>query len=195
MRAAFDPAHVTAAILAGGAGSRLGGCDKGLEPLAGKPLIAHVLAALESQAGRVLICINRNEARYATYAPTLRDTQNTFCGPLAGIAGALAACATDWLLTVPVDCPRPPPHLAARQRAGAGACAAVANDGTRTQPLFALYRRELAASAASALATDAPVWRWQQEIGAREVAFADCAAAFANLNERPEFERWEREHG
>ena len=56
----FDPANVTAAVLAGGAGSRLGGRDKGLHPLDGKPLIAHVAQALAAQAGKILICINRN---------------------------------------------------------------------------------------------------------------------------------------
>src|SRR5262249_11305760 len=105
-------------------------------------------------------------------------------------------CRTDWLLTVPVDGPQPPRDLAARLFAAVGASGvAVAHDGARTQPLFALYARGHAASAAAALVADAPVWRWQNELGATEVDFSDCAHAFANLNERGEFERWEREHG
>src|SRR6185312_7783365 len=170
MRAAhFNRATVTAAILAGGAGSRFGGRDKGLELLGGKPLVAHVLAAIEAQAGDVLICANRNEAQYRQYARTLRDGTPDLRGPLAGISAALAQCATQWLLTVPVDCPRPPPNLAARLHAAAIASAstlAVAHDGERAQPLFALYARGLAESARAALQADAAVWRWQQDCAA-----------------------------
>jgi molybdenum cofactor guanylyltransferase len=189
---AFDPAQVTAAILAGGAGSRLGGRDKGLEPLAGRPLIAHVLAALQGQADRIVLCINRNAARYAQFGPTLSDAADGFHGPLAGIAAALAVCATPWLLTLPVDCPQPPHDLALRLHAAAGVHrAAAAHDGERAQPLFALYRRELAASASAALAQDAPVWRWQSDIGAVPADFSDQPQAFDNLNTRDDFHHWE----
>src|SRR5436309_2411170 len=115
--AAFNPANIRVAILAGGAGSRLGGRDKGLEILASKPLIEHVLAALEGQAGNVLICANRNVERYAKYAVTLPHSTDEFRGPLAGISAALRACDAEWLLTVPVDCPAPPHDLSARLHA------------------------------------------------------------------------------
>jgi len=198
MRAAtaVDPATVTAAILAGGAGTRLSGRDKGLAVLNGKPLIEHVLAAIQPQAGSVLICANRNAAQYAEYGRVLPDAAVGFRGPLAGIAAALAECRTAWLLTVPVDCPTPPRDLAARLAASANdASVAVAHDGVRTQPLFALYRRGLADAARSALQSDSPVWRWQQQAGAAVGDFADCAAAFGNLNTAEDFLRWESEHG
>lgn len=196
--AAFDPASVTAAILAGGAGSRLGGRDKGLESLGGKPLVAHVLVAIRAQADTIVICANRNEEHYRRYARTLRDATPDFCGPLAGIAAALAQCATPWLLTVPVDCPAPPPDLAVRLHAAAqtsAATLAVAHDGTRAQPLFALYARDLAGSAQLASRAAAAVWRWQQDCNAAYADFADRAAAFENLNTPEEMQRWEREHG
>jgi molybdenum cofactor guanylyltransferase len=188
----FDPAVITAAILAGGAGARMGGNDKGLEALAGKPLIAHAIAALRGQTGAFLICANRNAERYAKFAQVCADATPGFHGPLAGICAALMACRTNWLLTVPVDCPRPPADLACRLRAHiGGAPAAVVHDGEYRQPLFALYRRELAAAAAAAVGLDTPVWRWHEQIGAIEVDFADQRDAFANLNTIDEFRRWE----
>ena len=196
--AALNPASVCAAILAGGAGSRLGGRDKGLEILCGKPLVEHVLVALKGQAGSLLICANRNGERYARYAPVLPDAKDAFRGPLAGISAALRACNAEWLLTVPVDSPAPPRDLAARLHAAAvagGADLAAAHDGTRAQPLFALYARHLADSAAAALLADSPVWRWHEAMGAARVDFADSAVSFGNLNTPDDFLRWERAHG
>ena len=190
----FDPQQITAAILAGGAGSRLGGSDKGLEPLAGSPLVAHVVDALRGQAGTLLICANRNAEHYAAFAPVLSDAIPGFQGPLAGISAALAACETDWLLTLPVDCPRPPRDLAARLSAQVGDARAAVAWAERTEPLFALYRRELAQQAADALARNEPVWRWQEDIGAIAVDFADAWGHFVNLNTIEDFRSWERAH-
>jgi len=191
----FDCDEITAAILAGGAATRLGGRDKGLEFLAGKPMIAHVVDRLRGQAGNLLICANRNTERYAEFAPVVTDAQTGFRGPLAGIAAALAACKTDWLLTTPVDCPRLPADIASRLHAHVGDERACVARGERAEPLFALYRRELAAEAAAALARNEPVWRWQQQIGAVEVDFADANEAFVNLNTAEDFRRWEAGHG
>jgi molybdenum cofactor guanylyltransferase len=190
----FDPVEITAAILAGGAATRLAGRDKGLELLAGTPLIAHVIDALRGQADTLLICANRNAELYAAFAPVCADTTAGFRGPLAGIATALEACRTHWLLTVPVDCPRPPSDLASRLRTQIGDARACVARGERAEPLFALYRRELAVHAAAALARDEPVWRWQQQIGAIEVDFADAPRTFMNLNTPEDFRQWEARH-
>jgi molybdopterin-guanine dinucleotide biosynthesis protein A len=195
----FDPAKITAAILAGGAGSRLGGRDKGLQLLIGKPLVAHVVAAITGQAGSIVICINRNKSEYAAHAQTCLDAAAGFRGPLAGITSALRVGRGDWVLTLPVDGPRPPRDLAVRlwlAATRAAARCAVAHDGMRRQPLFALYRRELAATAATALTNDWPVWRWQDACGAVEADFSDVPEAFANLNTVEDFRLWEaRDHG
>ena len=196
---ASDPAAITAAILAGGEGRRVGGEDKGLLPLSGRPLIAHVIAALRGQAGSILICANRNADRYAQFAPVIADGGSEFRGPLAGIATALRACKSEWLLTVPVDCPRPPRDLAVRLRDAALAenrDVAAAFDGTRVQPLFALYRRTLAAYAEDALKSDMPVIRWQQGLHRALADFSTRAQEFSNLNTSEEFRQWEQStHG
>ena len=200
---------LTIAILAGGAATRLGGRDKGLELLLGRPLVAWSLDAASAMApAAVLVIANRHLDDYAKYAPTIRDAVRThpdctqamaecvdarqarYSGPLAGVATALAACATPWLLTLPVDCPDPPRELATRLSAFAAeaSCdAVVAHDGERRQPLFALYRRELAVSAAAAAARGQGPYGWQDAIGARELDFADRRAQFRNLNTPEDF--------
>ena len=183
---------LTFAILAGGAATRLDGRDKGLEPLDGKPLVAWVIDAITAMQAdpAILIVANRNLGSYASLAPTMSDSVPGFHGPLAGIAAALGRCETEWLLTLPVDCPAPPRDLAVRllRHAHAGGHAAsVAHDGERRQPLFAIYRRGLAAAAATAVAVGQGAWQWQEAIGARELDFSDRRRQFHNLNTAADF--------
>lgn len=191
---AFDPADITAAILAGGEGRRVGGEDKGLLPLSGRPLIAHAIAALRGQVGSIVICANRNADRYAEFAPVIADGNPGFHGPLAGIATVLRACRSEWLLTVPVDCPQPPRDLAVRLHDAALAenrDVAAVFDGRRVQPLFALYRRTLAANAEKAVKKDMPVIRWQQGLHRTLADFSTRTQEFGNLNTPEEFRQWE----
>jgi molybdopterin-guanine dinucleotide biosynthesis protein A len=180
---------ITAAILAGGAGTRIGGRDKGLEPLDGRPMVEHVIAAPRDTTALVIVA-NRNHDAYARHGRTIADATPERQGPLAGVAAACAACETPWLLTVPVDCPRPPSDLAARLLKAALACnspAIVVHDGTLRQPLFALYRRELADSATQAAVAGQGVWAWQDAIGAQELDFSDRQQQFHNLNTPDDF--------
>lgn len=190
-----DVGDVTVAILAGGRAERLGGLDKGLHALAGRPLIEAALAAIREQhRGAVIIVANRNIDRYRHHAPTVSDRVRGFAGPLAGIAAALDVCTTPWLATLPVDCPEPPSDLIARLIAGMvaqRACIAVAHDGQRRQPLFALYVRDLASTASLAAADADGVWQWQDRHGAVEVDFADRREGFHNLNSVVDFDRYE----
>jgi len=199
MSVASPNPDITAAILAGGQGARLGGRDKGLELLAGKPLVAWVSQAIGPQASKLLICASRNTQEYSAFGQVIADAADGYRGPLAGIAAALAACTTQWLLTVPVDAPQPPSDLAGCLHAAvqkSGNDCAVAYDGQRTQPLFAIYRRTLVDAAAAALENDLAVWRWQQECNAIRVDFSNHSANFINLNTEADFRLWEqRENG
>jgi molybdopterin-guanine dinucleotide biosynthesis protein A len=51
---------VTGLVLAGGRGSRMGGVDKGLQSLEGKPLVQHALSRLSPQVATVMINANRH---------------------------------------------------------------------------------------------------------------------------------------
>ncbi len=193
---------LTVAILAGGAASRLGGRDKGLEPIRGRPLIewvldycaAHVVRAVASPRSsrdvELLIVANRHLDDYARYAPVRSDAVPGFRGPLAGIASALGAATSAHVLTLPVDCPDPPEDLSTRLLAAmkqTRAVAVVANDGERRQPLFALYARGLAESVLAAANAGQGVWEWQDAIGAAEVDFSDRRQQFHNLNTSEDF--------
>lgn len=180
---------LSAGVLAGGAGLRLGGADKGLALLAGRPLITWVLDALQTQAIERLISANRNPAQYAAYGlPVLADRGGA--GPLAGLAALLAAATQDWLLCVPCDAPALPADLGARlYRAAqaAGAPAAYLHDGQGPQPTFCLVRRELAGAALEAARQQRGLVDWLDSQGAARL----LAPAPANLNTEAEFRAWE----
>jgi molybdenum cofactor guanylyltransferase len=198
----MSAASTTVAILAGGAATRLQGFDKGLHPLGGRPLIAWVVEAVAAMGGatpfaQLLIVANRHPDEYTAYAMTVSDDVAGFHGPLAGVAAALRACRSPWLLTLPVDCPQPPADLHARlfEAASQGdSVAVVAHDGERRQPLFALYRRELASSAAVAVEAGQGVWQWQAAVGTRELDFSDRQRQFRNLNTPQEFTAYVAEY-
>lgn len=143
----MDKTAITGLVLAGGLGRRMGGADKGLSLLAGRPLLAHVLERLRPQVGAVLINANRSGEAYAGFGhPVIADRIAGFAGPLAGLEAGLAACTTELLLSVPCDSPFLPADLAERMLARMQATTAdivVAESGGRLHPVFALARADL----------------------------------------------------
>lgn len=166
----------------------MGGRDKGLVRLLERPIIDWAIEALALEPGQSrLIVANRHLDQYARFAPTISDKYpEDFAGPLAGVAAALGVCATPWLYTIPVDCVRPRQDILNALWAVSmtrEADAVVAHDGTRRQPLFALYRSTLAASAEEALAAGAGVMRWQDSLNTLEVDLSALPDdAWLNLN-------------
>ena len=178
---------VTGVVLAGGLGSRMGGVDKGLVPLGGRPMIAHVLDALRPQVSAVLINANRSEEAYGAFGCAIvPDTLGGNHGPLAGMAAGLGAVATEWALFVPCDTPLLPPDLTERLLAGVRAGAgdiAVARDEGGLHPTCALIRRSLRPSLEAFLAgAERKIMRWMSRHRLVEVGFDDCAWRFANVN-------------
>ncbi|MDO5625931.1 MAG: molybdenum cofactor guanylyltransferase, partial [Pseudomonadota bacterium] len=112
------PTPITALLLAGGRGSRMGGVDKGLQPFNGAPLAVNALRRLQQQTlppAAVMVNANRNLAVYASFgAPVWPDTLADFAGPLAGFLTGLERCETPLLLTLPCDVPRFPLSLCER---------------------------------------------------------------------------------
>lgn len=180
-------AAVTGVILAGGAGRRMGGRDKGLVPLCGRPMAAHVLARLAGQVAAVRINANRYQARYrALGVPVDGDRHPGGLGPLAGMASALAHAATDRVLTVPCDAPLLPAVTAQRLAAvleAEAAEVAVARACGRRQPVFALMRRHVAADLEAALAAgERRVDGWLARHAVAEADFDDLAEGLVNVN-------------
>lgn len=180
------PEDITGLILAGGQGLRMGGVDKGLVPLRGQPMVAHVHARFAPQASRVWISANRHAGCYAPWGERVLADPAAWAGagPLAGVAGALAQLTTPWLATVACDMPRVPADLVAQLAAALrdGARAAVAEADGRLQPVCMLVAAELAAPLADYLAGGGRrVGQWLALAGAVRVPFAQ-ASAFVNVN-------------
>lgn len=178
---------ITGVILAGGRGSRLGGADKGLVPLRGRPLIEHVIAMLRPQVGRLVISANRNRETYAAYGIlVIADAIGDYHGPLAGILSALRAADTPLVLSAPCDTPAPPSDLAERLIAALvreQTQIAVATCGAHMQPVFALVHRSLADRLQEYLAGGGrEAGEWMRRQNAALADFSDKAEAFVNIN-------------
>jgi molybdopterin-guanine dinucleotide biosynthesis protein A len=163
------------------------GRDKGLIALAGRPLIAHAAERLRPQAASLWISANRNHERYRLFAErVISDELDGFQGPLAGIATALAAAQTPWLLVAPCDTPLLPMDLGRRLADGLAAqhaAIAIAADRERVQPLHALIPTAVAADLGRYLATgERSVMGWLAGHRLAVVAFADAGNAFRNAN-------------
>jgi molybdopterin-guanine dinucleotide biosynthesis protein A len=186
--------EVTAVILAGGRARRMEGQDKGLLELHQRALIEYPLAALKEQVDCILINANRNRGRYAALGyPVIADLRGGFHGPLAGMASALTAMRTRYLVTVPCDCPAVPGDLVARllaARLRTDAELAVAHDGQRLQPVFALLDRALLPSLERYLDGGGhKIDQWYARHRMVVVGFSDHAEAFANVNTPEELAR------
>lgn len=174
-----------ALVLAGGRGSRMGGVDKGLQLLHGRPLVAHVIERLAPQADRLLISANRHADVYAALGhPVLADPPGlAFAGPLAGMLAGLQTLPDDaWLLTAPCDCPWLPPDLAERLRQAAQPHGLAFAQAGREHPTHALLHARLRKQLADYLQSGGrAVLRWMRSLP-HGVAHFDDEAAFANFN-------------
>lgn len=193
---AYRRDSITGLVLAGGLGSRMGGEDKGLMALAGRPMVEHVLEALRPQVGTLLISANRNRERYAAFGhPVIADAVDGYLGPLAGVLTALQRCTTEFLVTAPCDAPLIAPDLVARLHAAcmkAGTDIAVASDGKSRQPVFLLLRTTLSPSLGSFLAGgDRKAHAWLGQQRAAEADLSDQPDTFLNINDPAERERVE----
>jgi molybdopterin-guanine dinucleotide biosynthesis protein A len=178
---------ITGIILAGGMGRRMGGIDKGLVELDGKPMVAHALARLSPQVDAVLINANQNQDRYAAFGcPVVADAVGGFAGPLAGLHAGMTAASTPLVVTVPCDSPFLPLDLVARLAAALerdDAQLAVARTFDQPHPVFALVRRDVLPHLATFLADGGrKIDAWYATLRIIEVPFDDCEAAFRNIN-------------
>jgi len=157
-------------VLAGGLARRMGGGDKPLRLLAGRPMLDHVIARLSPQCGALAINANGEPERFAGFGiPVLPDTIAENPGPLAGILAALEASPLPWIVTVPGDCPFLPLDLVTRlhaAREAAGTPMACAGSGGFTHPPIALWPRELAPALRTAItAGERKIDRWTAQHG------------------------------
>ena len=185
--------NVTGIVLSGGKGRRMGGVDKGLVDLGGKPMVAHVLSRLAPQVGDVLVNANQNLDRYRALGyPVVPDEVGGFAGPLAGLHAGLTRATRDFAITVPCDSPFLPETLVARLAEALlreGAQLAVARTFDQPHPVFALVRRDVLPGLAAYLAGGGrKIDAWYAALAVVEVGFDDEADAFRNINTAAELE-------
>ena len=189
---------ITAVVLAGGRARRMGGEDKGLIEVAGKPMVTHTIDVLRPQAAEIIVNANRNADTYraVTGCRVITDIVGGFAGPLAGMASALEASATRLLLTAPCDSPLVTVDLGPRLHAALardGAEIAVAHDGGRMQPVFALLTRDLLPDLLAFLGTgERKIDTWYATRHAVTADFSDILDTFLNVNTPEERARLER---
>lgn len=144
---------VTGVLLAGGLSRRMGGGDKCLRDLAGKPMLGHVIERLGPQVGAMVINANGDPGRFAPFGlAVVADTVGGFAGPLAGVLAGMrwsAAEAPDaaWIVTVSTDAPFLPLDLTQRLLsavADAPQTIALAASGGDVHPVIGLWPVALA---------------------------------------------------
>jgi molybdopterin-guanine dinucleotide biosynthesis protein A len=197
--------RVTGVILAGGRSRRMGGGDKGLLELAGRPMLAHVLDRLAPQVGRTIINANGDPGRFAAFSlPVVADTLAGFAGPLAGVLAGMRWSAANtpgarWIATAAGDAPLLPRDLVAclagavAERPGA---IALAQSGGELHPVIGLWPVALADDLEAQLAQGMrKVLHWTDRHGTIPVLFPMVRMCgieidpFFNANTPPELDQ------
>jgi len=187
---------VTGVILAGGQGRRMGGVDKGLKVLRGKPMVAWVLERFAPQVKEVLINANQNLERYAALGHrVIPDEIAGYAGPLAGLHRGLTEAAHALVATVPCDSPFLPSDLIQRLRGAINnteSDVAVAKTGDQPHPVFCLCRKSVLPGLTKFLAGGGrKIDAWYAKLKVVEVPFDDQPGAFSNINTEDELRAFE----
>lgn len=179
--------NVTGIVLAGGLGRRMGGVDKGLQLLRGKPLAQWAIERLAPQVDELVVNANQNREAYERFGHrVVADEVAGFAGPLAGLHSGLKAASHALAVTVPCDSPFLPADLVARLKHAledAAADLAVAKTGDQPHPVFTLVRRNLLPHLEAFLSGGGrKIDLWYATLKVVEVGFDDEADAFRNIN-------------
>ena len=144
---------VIGVLLAGGRSRRMGGGDKCMLKLAGKPLLTHVIDRLRPQTGALVINANGDLSRFSSFGlPVIPDPVEGFAGPLAGVLAGFTwahknAPEARWVVTAATDTPFFPENLVAKlldATQGRYPAIALASSNGRMHPVFGLWPTALA---------------------------------------------------
>lgn len=182
-------------ILAGGLSRRMGGGDKSLLPLAGRPILAHVIERLGPQVDRIALNANGDPERFAAFGmPVIADSVEGYAGPLAGVLAGMdwaAGEGIETIVTAAADTPFFPETLvadlaAAAAREGTPLAVAMTDDAERgysPHPTFGLWsvalREDLRAALEGGLRK---VVDWTRPRGCAEALFPGAHEPFFNVN-------------
>jgi molybdenum cofactor guanylyltransferase len=188
-------------LLGGGKSSRMGGADKSLLPLAGRPILAHVIERLGPQVADLVVVANGDLSRFAAFGlPVVADRVAGHAGPLAGIHAGIAWAIANrpdarFVISAATDTPFLPTDLVRRFRGGSGDHGerlAVARSEAGLHPVFGSWPVSLAPDLEASLERgELKAQDWVRAHGAKEVLFSPVKIGgrtvdpFFNIN-RPE---------
>ena len=187
----------TLLILCGGSSSRMGGQDKGLKEINGKPMIQHLTEKLSGQFANTIISCNRHLDEYAQLGFSLVQDPVEDMGPLGGLLSAIKSCQGDYpdcyyIAVVPCDSPfvsQAVYESLYKHAKDSNEAAMVAHDGNRLQMLHAVLNTkhfDLKHSLETFLTKDKAVKNWYRKIGIKAVDCSDYAEQFVNINSEDE---------
>ncbi len=195
---------ITAVVIAGGKGSRLGGLDKGLMLYNDQPFVATIITRIQAQVANIAINANRNQAHYAQYnhpvfgdmlSDMSSDLPNDYQGPLAGFVSAMQQVRTPYIITVPCDAPCLPHDLVSRlchAQHKQQTEIAIVHDGEHSQFLHALLPVSLQGDLLNFLQDGKrSVGQWYQQHSVALVDFSDQPHAFMNINTDEQYQQLE----
>jgi molybdopterin-guanine dinucleotide biosynthesis protein A len=142
-----------AVLLAGGSARRMGGGDKSLHTLAGRPILDHVIDRIRPQVSAIALNANGDPTRFARWRlPVIADLIPSKPGPLAGIQAGMAWVRERYpgishIISVPTDLPFLPADLVGGLETAlrdADADIAVASSMGQAHPVVALWPADLA---------------------------------------------------
>jgi molybdenum cofactor guanylyltransferase len=140
--------EVAGVLLAGGLSRRMGGGDKCLRDLGGRPVLARIIERAAPQVGALVLNANGDPARFDAFGlPVAADVVAGYAGPLAGVLtgldwAAAHAPGAQWVASFACDAPFFPEDMVARMLAAveaAGADMGCAVTHGRTHPVFGLW--------------------------------------------------------
>jgi molybdopterin-guanine dinucleotide biosynthesis protein A len=188
-------------VLAGGLARRMGGGDKALIRIGHETILDRTLARLNPQVSGIVLNANGDPMRFASFQlPVVADSVPDFAGPLAGILAGLDWVAanrpgTEWMASVPGDCPFLPRDLVARlheAREREGKSLACAHSGEWRHPVVGLWQVALRENLRHAITVEdlRKIEVWTARHG---IALADWATEpvdpFFNVNTPEDVER------
>ncbi len=188
---------IVAVLLAGGLARRMGGGDKCLREVAGRPLLSHVIERILPQVDHVVLNANGDPERFSAFGlPVIADVVGGNAGPLAGILTGLDWAARhvtecEWVVSVPTDAPFLPMDYVARMMAAIedeDAELACASTNGRTHPVAGLWALRLMLELRSALIDEdiRKIDQWTVRYRLADVEFSsEPIDPFFNAN-RPE---------
>lgn len=195
--------NIAGVLLAGGQSRRMGGGDKCLRDLGGRPLLARIIERAAPQIGPLMLNANGDPARFVEFGlPVMDDVVGDYAGPLAGVLTGLEWAAEhapgcDWVASFACDAPFLPLDLVERLFVGVAegqADMACARSNGRDQPVFGLWPVRLAGDLRRAVVDEdiRKVDIWTARYRLAHVDFDDGELdPFFNVNRPDDFARAE----